>query len=224
MLIILPVLLGIALALARGGSLRNLAMLRFRGVGAIMASFLIQLVTYVPPMRDTALVRQHGEAIYIGVLALMLLGVARNWRLGLSARLIFLGLTINTVVVVANGGHMPVNAAALRAAEGPAVVRVIAAHQKYPSRMLADRSSVLLPFSDILPISLPVGFGFVGSLGDLFIAFGGATLADSAARRPGRGDADTSEPGIRGVRGSLSGRGDQPAAASLGAPGTAEVA
>lgn len=185
MLLILPVLLGIAIALARGGSLRHLTSPRFRGAGAIMTSFLIQLAMYAPPVRDSVLVRQHGGAIYIAVLALMLLGVARNWHLGLSARVILLGMGLNMAVVVANGGHMPVNAAALRSMEGPAVAHAIAAGQ-YANRALADRSSPLLPFSDIIPVSLPFGHGNVASLGDLLIAGGAAALAYGATRRPYR--------------------------------------
>ncbi|HVC83267.1 MAG TPA: DUF5317 family protein [Chloroflexota bacterium] len=185
MMLILPVLLGIAIALARGGSLRNLTTAGFRGMGAIMASFLIQLVTYAPPMRDTALVRQHGGAIFVVVLALMLIGVARNWDLGLSARVILLGLVLNTAVVVANGGHMPVNAAALRSTQGETLVQEIGAH-KYAGRALADHASLLLPLSDIIPVSIPFFPGMVCSLGDLLLTAGGATLAYGVTRRPNR--------------------------------------
>ena len=40
MLLILPVLVGVALALLRGGSLQHLAALRVRGGRAIVASFV----------------------------------------------------------------------------------------------------------------------------------------------------------------------------------------
>lgn len=185
MLLIPPVLLGIAIALMRGGSLNNLATARFRGMGAVMASFLIQLVVYVPPMDDTALVKQHGGAIYVVVLALMLIGVSRNWHLGLSARVILVGLILNMAVVVANGGHMPVNAAALRSTQGEALVQAIGAH-KYAGRALADHASLFLPLSDIIPVSIPFFPGMVCSLGDLFLTVGGATLAYGATRRPNR--------------------------------------
>ncbi|HVA89245.1 MAG TPA: DUF5317 family protein [Chloroflexota bacterium] len=185
MLLIPPVLLGIALSLMRGGSLNNLATAGFRGLGAVMASFFIQLVFYVPPMRDTALAKQHGGAVYMVVLALMLIGVARNWHLGLSARVILAGLALNTAVVVANGGHMPVNAVALRSTQGETLVRAIGAH-KYANRALADHASLLLPLSDVIPVSLPFLPGMVCSLGDLFLAAGGAALAYGVTRRPNR--------------------------------------
>ena len=185
MMLILPVLLGIAIALARGGSLHNLTTAGFRGMGAIMASFLLQLAVYVPPLRDTTAVKQHGGAIFVVVLALMLIGVARNWDLGLSARLILVGLLLNMAVVVANGGHMPVNASALRSTQGETLVQAIGAH-KVSGRALADRASLLLPLSDIIPVSIPFFPGMVCSLGDLVLSVGGAALAYGATRRPSR--------------------------------------
>ncbi|HXT36187.1 MAG TPA: DUF5317 family protein [Chloroflexota bacterium] len=193
MMLILPVLLGIAIALARGGSLHNLTTAGFRGMGAIMASFLIQLAVYMPPLRDTTVVKQHGGAIFVVVLALMLIGVARNWHLGLSARVILLGLALNTVVVVANGGHMPVNAAALRSTQGETLVRAIGVH-KVSGRALADRASLFLPLSDIIPVSFPILPGMVCSIGDLFLAAGGATLAYGATRRPNQRAGSTPDP------------------------------
>lgn len=186
MLLILPVLLGIALALIRGGSLQHLATWRIRGAWAIIASFAIQAIMYVPAVRDTALAHQYGQTLYIGVMALMVFGVASNWHLGIWARVVLFGLALNTLVVVANGGHMPVNATTLRAEEGPALVRIIGEHQEFANRMLADRHSLLLPLSDIIPVSLPFGRGTVASLGDIFIAAGAAALAYGGTRRPYR--------------------------------------
>jgi len=196
MLLILPVLLGIALALARGGSFRHLATLRLQGMGAIVASFLIQLVIYTPAVRHTALAQQDGGAIYIVELALMIIGVACNWQLGPTTKVVLAGLALNTAVVVANGGHMPVNAAALRSVQGDALVQTIAAHRDYANRMLADRSSLLLPLSDILPVPLPFGRGSVGSFGDILIAGGAATLAYGATYRPRRRGTDAVGPAL----------------------------
>jgi uncharacterized protein DUF5317 len=185
-LLVLTVLLGVALALAKGGSLRHLATLQLQGMGYIVASFAIQLVIYIPAVRHTAVAQNDGAAIYMVVLALMVIGVAQNWRFGPTTRLVLLGLVLNTAVVVANGGHMPVSAAALRSVQGDALVHTIAARHDYANRMLADRHSLLLPLSDAIPVPLPFGRGSVGSLGDLLIAAGAATLAFGATSRPRR--------------------------------------
>jgi hypothetical protein len=184
MLLVLPVLLGVALALASGGSFGNLSTLRLKGMGFILASFVIQLVIYIPAVRHTAIAQNDGGVIYMIVLALMIIGVARNWRFGTTTRLVLLGLALNTAVVTANGGHMPVSASALRSVQGNAMVQTIAAHRDYANRMLADRHSLLLPLSDAIPVPLPFGHGSVGSFGDLLIAAGAATLAFGATYRP----------------------------------------
>src|SRR5581483_178016 len=82
MLLVVPVLLGMVLPLLRGGSLRHLATIPFRGAGAIVASFAIQVAIYLPGLRDSAVARQGGAAIYFCAIALVLFGVARNLRLG----------------------------------------------------------------------------------------------------------------------------------------------
>ncbi len=199
MLLVLPVLLGVALALARGGSLRNLATLRLQGMGFILASFVVQLVIYAPAIRHTSIAQNDGGIIYMIVLALMIIGVARNWRFGATTRLVLLGLVLNTAVVVANGGHMPVSASALRSVQGDALVQTIAAHHDYANRMLADRHSLLLPLSDAIPVPLPFGRGSVGSFGDLLIAAGAATLAFGATYRPRRRENDAFDPAFLAV-------------------------
>jgi hypothetical protein len=190
-LLIAPVLLGIVLALLRGGALRHLAALPFRGAGLIVLSLAIQVVIYFPVLRSSMLARQDGPAIYIGALALVLFGVARNWQLGPALRIVLLGLALNAVVIVANGGHMPVNAAAMRSVQGSARVSTIAAHQSYTNTRLANRSSRLLVLSDIFPVPLPFGHGNVYSLGDALIVGGGTILVFSATRRPWRQEAVT---------------------------------
>jgi hypothetical protein len=183
-LLIAPVLLGIVVALLRGGSLRYLATLPFRGAGAIVVSCAIQMVIYVPGLRDSALARQGGAGIYIGALLLVLFGVARNWRLGIAARVALTGLALNMAVIVANGGHMPVNATAMRAVQGEARVREIAAHLQYANTEPANGDSRLVFLSDIFPVPVPFGHGNVYSIGDALIAAGAASLAFQGTRRP----------------------------------------
>jgi hypothetical protein len=183
-LIVYPLLLAIALAWLRGGSPRHLATLPVRAAGLIVAALALKVLIYFPVVRDTALARQGGSALYICALLLVLAGVLRNRHLGKAVWLVLAGLAMNTAVIVANGGHMPANAAATRAMRGEAWVRQIVAHPQYANVELADRSSRLLPLSDIFPVAMPVGHGNVYSVGDLLIAAGVAGLAYGATRRP----------------------------------------
>jgi hypothetical protein len=178
------VLIAIVAALVQGGSLRHFATLPIRGGGLLMASFAIQLLLYVPVVRDSAVVLHWAGAIYIGALALALLGALRNWHLGVAARLATLGLALNATVIVLNGGHMPVNAAAMRAVQGEMKVREIANQHLYGNTRLAGPSSRLTVLSDVIPVVVPGRRGNVYSVGDVLLAVGVAALAYQATRRP----------------------------------------
>lgn len=186
MLLVIPALLALVVALLRGGSLHRLGALPFRGVGLIAASFAIQVLVYLPHLRDTAPVLRAGPAIYICALALALIGIARNVRLGPAVWVLFAGLIMNMSVIVANGGHMPVNTAAFRSVHGEAVLRWLRTDHHFENTRFADRSSRLLFFSDRFPLRTPFGEGNVYSIGDMLITAGAAAFAYGAVRRPGR--------------------------------------
>jgi hypothetical protein len=183
-LLVLPLLVALGLALGQGGSLRHLALLPMRGTGFLIASFAIQLLIYAPGVRDSAVVLHVGGAIYIGALVLVLIGALRNWHLGAAVRVATLGLVLNTTVIVLNGGHMPVDAAAMAAVQGQPKVQEIAGQQQYDNTGIATPSSRLAILSDVIPVRLPDGYGNVYSVGDVLLMVGIAGAVYSATRRP----------------------------------------
>lgn len=189
MLLAVPVLVALLAALVCGGSLRYLATLPVRGSGLILAGLAIEVLVFIPTARDSALVLHWGGAIYISALVLVLMGALCNWHLGLPARLALMGLALNATVIVFNGGHMPVNAAAMRAVQGDAKVREIAGQHLYENTQLANSSSRLVLLSDRLPVRLPGGRGNVYSVGDVLLAIGVSSLAYRATSRPWQSDA-----------------------------------
>jgi hypothetical protein len=184
MLLPVPALLALAVALLRGGSLRHLAALPFRGGTFIFTSLAIQLLIYLPVLRTSPLVLHWGGLIYIVTVCLALAGVLRNWSLGTPVRLATLGLALNALVITANGGYMPVNVAALHAVHRDARAHEVASGQLYSNTRPAGPSTRLRVLSDIIPIASPGGLSNVFSIGDLLIAAGGAWLVYSATRRP----------------------------------------
>src|SRR5918911_4395059 len=117
MLLPVPALLALAAALLRGGSLRHLAALPFRGGTFIFTSLAIQLLIYMPVLRTSPLVLHWGGLIYIAALGLALAGALRNWSLGTPVRVATLGLALNALVITANGGNIALNAARLAAGD-----------------------------------------------------------------------------------------------------------
>jgi hypothetical protein len=183
MLLLIPVFLACIAAVLRGGSLRRLAGLPVRASMLIMISFAIQVLVYLPALRSSALVLNWAAPIYIGALALAVLGMLSNWHLGIALRVATLGLMLNMTVIVLNGGHMPVNAAALRAVQGEMKIRELQDVHIYGNTQLAGPSSHVLALSDIIPVPMPYGRGNVYSLGDVLIASGISVLVYRATRR-----------------------------------------
>ncbi|MGH2347373.1 MAG: DUF5317 domain-containing protein [Chloroflexota bacterium] len=182
MLLLVPALIAGILAVSRGGSLRNLAELPLRSSGLILASLAIQVLIYFPALRHSSLVLNHAGAIYVGALCLAMVGMLRNRHLGPTLQLATLGLLFNATVIAANGGHMPVNADALRATQGNGAVIAAQDPHTYGNTRLAKGSDHLLFLSDVIPVRLGDA-GNVYSIGDTLISSGVALLVYGAVRR-----------------------------------------
>lgn len=171
MILLLPALaVGFGFGLLTGGSLTQLAEVRLRAYGLLLALSLLSIsltagVTSGQLVSDRVLV----YAVWIPATALSALVLFANWRLPWSW-LAAAGLLLNLVVVLLNAG-MPVlisNAAISQQAEARTAVADSWLHVD------ADGESEGLVLADVIPV--PGGSGLV-SLGDLVLAIGaGATL------------------------------------------------
>jgi len=181
-LLLIPALIAGMLAILCGGSLRNLAELRLRSSGLILASLAIQLLIYLPALRHSSLILDHAEAIYVSALGLAIVGMLRNLHLGPAIRLAALGLVLNATVITINSGHMPVNAAAMRATRGAGALVAARDPNTYGNTRLAKPSDRLLFLSDVIPVRFAAG-GNVYSIGDVLITSGVALLVYGTMRR-----------------------------------------
>ena len=182
MLLLLPPLLAVVLATLRGGSPRALAALPLCGGGVLLAALAVQIGLYLPPVRASALVTHAGGALYVASLGLALVGALRNRGLGPAVWVATLGLALNALVIVANGGYMPVNAVALRAAQGAPRVRAVADVRLFNNTHLAGPTTRLTPLSDVIPVRLAGGVGNVYSVGDFLLTAGIAALVYGTTR------------------------------------------
>ncbi len=163
------ILLGLLLGLLAGGSLRNLAEIRLRWTGLLVAAVVIRFAT------EAALDAQIGavEALRLPLLAsafgmlLVTLWVNRSYP-GLS--LAFLGVLANALVILANGGYMPIWAPALAAA-GLTEADVNRAFHTIVDAGASDFLGRLLILGDVIPVPVDV-IRNVYSLGDLFLTLG----------------------------------------------------
>lgn len=162
--------LGLILGLLAGGRLEHLASVRLRLVQAIFLGLLVRVATQLAIQQGNAPADALRLPLFTAAFVLILLGLwANREQPGLS--LAFVGVLLNTIPMVANGGLMPVwEPAYLVAGFGPdepvgpfAVI--------LPGVVTGDFLLRAGPLGDILPIPLPFVRN-VASIGDLFVGGG----------------------------------------------------
>ena len=171
--ILYAVLLGLAAGFAGGGRLAGLAELRFRWAPLILIGFLVQVVLFTDQV--AAVVGAAGPPIYVASTLLVVVAVARNARLP-GIPIVFAGALSNLAAILANGGYMPADPAAL-ASLGKTAPTIYS-----NSAVLARPSLELLTDRFALPVWVP--FANVFSVGDVLLGAGVAVLIVVAMRRP----------------------------------------
>lgn len=167
MLLLLAALIGTLGGLWHGGALRNFARLSFRWPALFLAGLVLRAIAFSP------VVRYDGAAITVYLLAFACLaaGIAANRRI-VGIELVLLGLLLNAVVILANGGAMPVSADALRLVGRYDYALQLLEEGPLGHVEIATADTVLRPLADIIPLSPVPFFQTVASVGDLLIAAG----------------------------------------------------
>lgn len=161
MFILYAIPLGILVGLARGGRLGNLAEFRFEWGWLAFAGLFAQVVLFSEPVG--ALVGQAGPVLYTASSLAVLAVVLRNRRLP-GLKLIAAGAISNLVAIIANGGYMPADSAALAlAGMDPAT--------GFSNSIVTNRA-VLGPLTDIFALPEWVPFANVFSIGDVLVGLG----------------------------------------------------
>lgn len=163
MIILVVLVAAIGLALLRGGSLANLSNVRLRFYYLLFVPLGLQLIIFSPLASDLP------PGVPYAYIASMLVGAVVVWfnRKLPGFGLLLAGLLSNLVVILLNGGFMPVSMAA-RALAGLPLFRGV-----YNNVVEMTRDSNLWFLADIIPVPGWLPLGNVFSLGDLLIALGG---------------------------------------------------
>jgi MFS family permease len=163
------ILLGLVLGLLAGGSLRNLAEIRLRWAGLLVAAVVLRFGTEAALGAGIDIVEALRLPLLVGAFAILLvaLWVNRTYP-GLS--LAFLGVLANGLVILVNGGYMPIWGTALSAA-GLTPADVTRSFHVVVDGGASDFLGRLLILGDVIPV--PISFiQNVYSLGDLFLTLG----------------------------------------------------
>ena len=173
MLLVYAIVIGVLAGLALGGRLDGLSNVRLRWVPAAIVGLAIQIAIFSGPGSDA--VGAAGPPLYVGSTVLVLLVVIRNLAIpGLPA--VALGAALNLVAILANGGAMPADPAALAAAGRDAALTGYS-----NSAALADPA--LRPLTDIFATPRELPLANVFSVGDVLIAVGIAVAIMALMRR-----------------------------------------
>ncbi|HEX8969376.1 MAG TPA: DUF5317 family protein [Chloroflexota bacterium] len=111
LVLLVPVVVVLVVATIRVGSLAGLQRLHVQWWPLALGSLAVQLVLFNPPVDRQAWALVWGPWIWVACLVALLAVLVRNALSAETGRTAFglaaLGVGINLVVVLANGGHMP---------------------------------------------------------------------------------------------------------------------
>ena len=157
MFLLPSVALGLAFAMLLGGKPSRLQAVRFRHTWAVCLALATQFVLFLP--RPFGIASGVVPVLYAATYVLLFWFVAANARVR-PLMLVYAGLASNGLVILANGGHMPVSAEAARAAGVDDL------------RSVTPSASHLHFLGDVFAIPKELPLANVFSVGDVLIALG----------------------------------------------------
>jgi DHA3 family macrolide efflux protein-like MFS transporter len=166
--------LGIVLGLLVGGRIENLASVRLRLVQAIFIGLVLRYATQFALELGSGPADSLRLPLFTAGFLFLLAGLWAN-REQPGLVLAFVGILLNAVAMLTNGGYMPVWQPSIVAAGLP-VTEIGSAFHKIVGDLSASgiTGSFLAqagPLGDIIPIPVP-GLRNVASIGDVFLAAG----------------------------------------------------
>lgn len=204
-MLILSLVLGLGLGLIAGGHLENLASVRLRLVQLLFLGLVLRYATQFAIESGNDLASSLRLPLFAGGFLLLLIALWMN-REQAGLPLAFVGILLNAVAIVTNGGFMPVWEPSILAAGLPATELGSAFHHIVGATangsVPGDFLSLAGPLGDIIPIPIPF-IRNVASIGDLFLAAGLAFFLFATTVRHAIEQDEASAAAIRRRLGSL---------------------
>jgi len=187
MILALAVVVGLIAGLIRyrGGALERMAAISLRWAWLVLLALALQW----PLLRAPAGLREHSsvqQVLFLISHLLLLAFVGLNWQ-STAVRIVGLGVLCNLIVIVANGGLMPITPETLvQINQGSSLAQWPAgAHYGYSKDIILLRQDTALwLLSDILVLPPPFPWPTAFSLGDLIISGGLILLLQGSPTSP----------------------------------------
>ena len=173
--------LGLILGLLVGGSITNLATVRLHRLPLLFVAVIVRfgtefLLNAHVPLAEALRVPLLGTSFALLLVALW----ANRGYPGMS--LAFIGVLANGVVILVNGGYMPIYLPSLLLAGLHPADVTTSLHTIMPPALDASFLLHLGPFADVIPIPFPI-IQNVASIGDVFLTLGLAFFLFAAVVR-----------------------------------------
>lgn len=175
MFILYAVPIGLLAGFVAGGRLTGLATIQLRWSWIIVSGLLTQVLLFSEPV--SARIGGLGPPIYVASTALVIGAVLAN-RAVTGMLIVAVGAMSNLAAIVANGGYMPADPAALTA--------LGAAHPTAYSNSTIVPDPLLAPLTDIFALPAWIPFANVFSVGDILIGIGVGVVIVTAMRASDR--------------------------------------
>jgi len=179
-MIVEAIVLSVVVALVRGGNIKRIGEIDLRGAALVLIPAGLIVLTYAKRIPGLGLLGGISTFAHIAAYVMALTIVWLNRRLPGMA-LIGLGAALNLAVIAANGGLMPVSAAAARSTGGASAERQLERKDMARHTKL-DSGTKLWFLSDVIPVPQPACLGpCVASAGDIILSVGLFVLIQASA-------------------------------------------
>ena len=154
----------------RGGSFSNMKDAGLEKWYYFVLGFIVEFAAVYMASKGVGFFRENILSIHFLSYLLLFIGIYHNRR-SLAFKIVFIGVFLNFLVIMANGGQMPVSGEAM-AAIGLTDNMLAIRDGKIITHALMNNHTVLRYLGDILVLPKPYPRPKIFSVGDVFMALG----------------------------------------------------
>ena len=178
MLYVYIIIISIIIGLLRNGKLSSLSQISLKRIELIVLACLIQAGLIFLESKKVKFVLDYSSYMLIFSYIVLLLAVWYNKKIK-GIKIIALGIIFNFIVIVVNGGHMPVLLSSLHKA-GLDDFALVLKEGTYVTHTLITEKTLFKFLADVIPLSPPFPDPSVVSVGDFLMFYGVFSLIQNA--------------------------------------------
>lgn len=172
------IIISIIIGLLRNGKLSSLSQISLKRIELIVLAFLIQAGLIFLGSRKIGFVLNYSSYALAFSYVVLLIAVWYNGKLK-GMKIIALGIAFNFMVIMANGGRMPILLGSLYKA-GLNDIALILKESSHVTNTLITEKTLFKFLADVIPLPPPFPDPSVVSVGDFLLFYGVFSLIQNA--------------------------------------------